>query len=69
MTRKNSRPNVQRPTNVAAEAAQATPMPGNEHLLEEHESHPRGTLAMLLIYLVILMSFWGYVYSLLFLIG
>jgi len=45
----------------------------NEHSPEEaheHEHpHPRGALMVGLIYLVVLIAFWGYMYALLFLRG
>jgi hypothetical protein len=40
----------------------------NEHAAEEEE-HPLGTLALLMLYLVVLMTFWGYLYTLLVLRG
>jgi hypothetical protein len=41
----------------------------DEHSPAEEEHHPRGTLALLMIFLVVLMTFWGYMYTLLLLRG
>ena len=55
---------------ISAESAEST-LSASQHSSEEaHEHpHPRGTLMVALIFLVVLIAFWGYMYALLLLRG